>query len=61
MIVGGVAANQYIRERLKNRLQHPAVGAKLYFCDPVYSGDNAFGVAVLGLLQHKNRTLNDET
>jgi len=58
LIVGGVAANQYIRERLVKRLEHPAVGAKLYFCDPVYSGDNAYGVAMLGWAQHKNRTIN---
>lgn len=48
LIVGGVAANQYIRERLIKRLEHPAVKASLYFCDPVYSGDNAYGVAMLG-------------
>ncbi|MCC0562597.1 O-sialoglycoprotein endopeptidase [Brevibacillus borstelensis] len=48
LIVGGVAANQYIRERLTKRLEHPAVKARLYFCDPVYSGDNAYGVAMLG-------------
>lgn len=48
MIVGGVAANQYIRERLLKRLEHPSVKAKLFFCDPVYSGDNAYGVARIG-------------
>lgn len=57
LLVGGVAANQYIRVRLKQRLQHRAVGAKLYFCDPAYSGDNAYGVALLGWQMHKNRTL----
>lgn len=58
LIVGGVAANRYIRERLVKRLEHPAVGAKLTFCDPVYSGDNAFGVAMIGWQKHKNRTLS---
>ncbi|CAM3242344.1 O-sialoglycoprotein endopeptidase [Brevibacillus invocatus] len=53
LIVGGVAANQYMRERLINRLEHPAVKAKLYFCDPVYSGDNAYGVAMLGWMKQK--------
>ncbi|UFJ42910.1 O-sialoglycoprotein endopeptidase [Brevibacillus humidisoli] len=57
LIVGGVAANQYIQDRLIQRLEHPAVGAKLYFCDPAYSGDNAYGVAMLGWSIHKNRTL----
>lgn len=50
LIVGGVAANLYIRERIRNRLQHPAVGARLFFADPRYSTDNAFGVARIGLL-----------
>ncbi|ASS75940.1 O-sialoglycoprotein endopeptidase [Tumebacillus algifaecis] len=49
LIVGGVAANLYIRERLVRRLEHRAVGAKLYFALPRYSTDNAFGVARLGL------------
>ncbi|SNY36579.1 N6-L-threonylcarbamoyladenine synthase [Orenia metallireducens] len=49
LIVGGVAANQYIRERLKKRLEHPAVGAKLYFADPKWSSDNAVGVAAMGV------------
>lgn len=53
LIVGGVAANQYMRERLLKRLEHPAVKAKLFFCDPVYSGDNAYGVAMLGWMKQK--------
>ncbi|WP_139489319.1 O-sialoglycoprotein endopeptidase [Brevibacillus dissolubilis] len=57
LIVGGVAANQYIRERLIKRLEHPAVRAKLYFCELAYTGDNAYGVAMLGWMQHKTRTL----
>ncbi|MFZ3170690.1 MAG: hypothetical protein WA118_01690 [Carboxydocellales bacterium] len=48
LIVGGVAANQYIRTRLSQKLEHPAVKAKLYFAEPVYSSDNAVGVALLG-------------
>lgn len=51
LIVGGVAANAYIRERLKHRLEHRAVQAQLYFALPRYSTDNAFGVARLGLSQ----------
>ncbi|GAW94169.1 O-sialoglycoprotein endopeptidase [Calderihabitans maritimus] len=48
LIVGGVAANRFIRERLRQRLEHRAVGARLFFADPRYSGDNAVGVAQLG-------------
>jgi N6-L-threonylcarbamoyladenine synthase len=53
LIVGGVAANQWIRERLVKRLEHPAVGMKLWFADPRYSTDNAFGVARIGLKWYK--------
>jgi len=49
LIVGGVAANTYIKQRLTKRLEHPSVGCSLYFADPAYSGDNAFGVARIGL------------
>lgn len=54
LIVGGVAANLYIRGRLQHRLEHRAVGAKLFFALPKYSTDNAFGVARLGMKQHKS-------
>jgi N6-L-threonylcarbamoyladenine synthase len=54
LIVGGVAANQFIRERLCWRLEHKAVGAKLHFALPKYSTDNAFGVARIGLLLNKS-------
>lgn len=49
LIVGGVAANARIKARLIERLQHPAVGCSLFFADPYYSGDNAFGVSRIGL------------
>lgn len=48
LIVGGVAKNEYIRYRLKTRLEHPAVNARLFFADAKYSSDNAVGVALLG-------------
>lgn len=50
LFVGGVAANQHLRERLKYRLEHPAVGGKLYFADPSLSADNAVGTALLGVM-----------
>ncbi|MGB9783655.1 MAG: O-sialoglycoprotein endopeptidase [Moorellaceae bacterium] len=49
LIVGGVAANQFLRERLRYRLEHRAVGARLHFALPEFSTDNAVGVALLGL------------
>lgn len=53
LIVGGVAANGYIRRRLVYRLQHPAVGAKLFFAQPVYATDNAVGIAQIGLSMYQ--------
>ncbi len=51
LIVGGVAANQLIRQRLRERLEHHSVGGTLYFAEPRLSGDNAVGVARLTLRQ----------
>jgi len=47
LLVGGVAANGYLRQRLSKRLEHPAVGAKLYFPHKAYSSDNAVGVSII--------------
>lgn len=43
LIVGGVAANSYIRERLAQR----GPGIPLHFAAPAFAGDNAAGLAVL--------------
>ncbi|WP_202076716.1 O-sialoglycoprotein endopeptidase [Caldalkalibacillus salinus] len=55
LLVGGVAANQYILSQLKKRLEHPVNGAKVYTADPRYATDNAFGVACLA-----NKRIKDE-
>lgn len=47
LLVGGVTANKYIRSRLIKRLEHRAVGAKLFFPQPQYSTDNAVGVSAI--------------
>lgn len=52
LIVGGVAANRFIREKISRKLKHPRVGAEVFFADPVFSGDNAYGVARLGWQMH---------
>lgn len=49
LVVGGVAANKYIREWLEKKLSHPAVGACIYFAEPEFSRDNAVGVALIGM------------
>ncbi|ABZ82906.1 o-sialoglycoprotein endopeptidase, putative [Heliomicrobium modesticaldum Ice1] len=48
LIVGGVAANGFLRRRLRERLEHRAVGGRLAFATTALSGDNAAGVALLG-------------
>ena len=47
LLVGGVAANGYIKSRLIKRLEHKAVGARLFFPEIQYCGDNAVGVALI--------------
>lgn len=47
LLVGGVMANSIIKKRLQSRLEHPAVGIKLFFAEPSLSSDNAVGVALL--------------
>ncbi len=53
LIVGGVSANQYLRQRLRDRLEHRAVGARLSFAQPQFSTDNAVGTALLARENHR--------
>lgn len=56
LLVGGVMANDMIRQRLQARLEHPAVGLKLYFAQPRLSTDNAVGTAMLAAqLEEKSK------
>lgn len=48
LVVGGVAANRIIRDRLVASLEGP-LGAHIHFARPAFSSDNAIGVAYLGL------------
>ena len=57
LFVGGVAANMIIRERLIDRLEHPAVGASLFFAPSNLSPDNAVGTAWLGLVTMRGDNL----
>jgi len=47
LFVGGVMANNYLRKRLCKRLEHPAVGAELFFPKPEFNSDNAVGVSLI--------------
>lgn len=57
LLVGGVASNALIRQRLIERLEHPAVGARLFFAPPHLSTDNAVGIAYLGQAALKGEML----
>lgn len=60
MLVGGVASNQYITQRLIKRLEHPRVGATVFLASPQYATDNAYGVACLALNHYKSeQKVND--
>ena len=48
LLVGGVASNQLIRARVEKRFgADRGMETGLYFCDPAYASDNAFGVALI--------------
>ena len=52
LIVGGVSANNHVREKLCQRLHHQAVKARLHFATPRLSSDNSVGVALIGRSKH---------
>lgn len=52
LVVGGVASNGILRERLREKLEHRAVGARLAFARTPFSSDNAVGTAVLARANH---------
>lgn len=47
LLVGGVMANQRIKERLGQRLEHPSKGLTLLFAKPQAARDGAIGLAAL--------------
>lgn len=50
LLVGGVASNMAIQNRLRQRFaMDPHGSGPLYFCDPHYASDNAFGVSHIAL------------
>lgn len=55
LVTGGVASSALLRNRLENRLGKAAPQIKLLFGKREYAGDNAVGVARIGL----NRLLNE--
>jgi N6-L-threonylcarbamoyladenine synthase len=48
IFMGGVAGNQYIRQRLQHRLNKRGSTMQCHFASSQYSSDNAVGVALIG-------------
>ena len=53
LVAGGVASSALFRKLLLARLNKLDGSMKAFFGQPAYSGDNAVGVALLGLEQYK--------
>lgn len=51
LVVGGVAASKYLRDRLCKRLEYPGSGIRLWFPQMELCTDNAIGVALAGVGQ----------
>ncbi|MGI6633889.1 MAG: O-sialoglycoprotein endopeptidase [Christensenellales bacterium] len=51
LIFGGVAASQWLRRHMQQRNLKRGYGLNLHFGLPEYSGDNAAGVALIGVEQ----------
>lgn len=49
LMAGGVASSRLLQKLLYARLQKTGSHAKIYWADPEYAGDNAVGVALIGL------------
>jgi N6-L-threonylcarbamoyladenine synthase len=47
LLVGGVAANDFLRSHLRQKLEHRSVGARLLFPEVRFCGDNAVGVSLV--------------
>jgi len=55
LVVGGVSANKFIREKLSARLHQKSVSVRLYFAAPGLSSDNAVGTALIGRRKLRKR------
>ena len=52
LLAGGVASSRLFRELVQERNEKRRLHLKLHFGMPEYSGDNAVGVALIGLEKH---------
>jgi len=59
VLMGGVIANNYIKEFLTKRLKERRVKVNLFFAEAQYTSDNAVGVAEISRLS-RNLKINEE-
>lgn len=57
LFVGGVMANQYIKQYLYEHLASTSLNAKLFFADSHFASDNAFGIAHLGWESYRRKNI----
>ena len=55
LVVGGVAANNYIRERLRSALLLTRPDLKIFFAAAPFSADNAVGIAIQAARKMRSR------
>lgn len=58
LIVGGVSANRFVREKLSTKLRQKSVATRLYFAAPGLSSDNALGTALIGRQKLRKGVIN---
>lgn len=54
LLAGGVASSTLLREMLEKRARKRGLKCRLCFAKPELSGDNAVGVALIGVRRHHN-------
>lgn len=57
VMVGGVACNSFIRERVRKKAEE--TGAKAYFPRPAYCTDNGAMIALVGYFKYRENQLGD--
>ena len=61
LLAGGVMSSLLLRELLTERNEKRRAGLKLYFGRPEFSGDNAVGVALIGLNQMEKEATHGDS
>lgn len=55
IVGGGVSANSYLQEQMKEKIKNEKLKLKIHFPNRKLSGDNALMIAIAGYYQYKNK------